>query len=79
MSLGAPGQPKHEGASAAAGMAGTLAELERRLAHLEALRRRSSKNSSKPPSSDGPKKAKRTHLSTGKTPAPSLVPRTRSP
>jgi len=45
-----------------------IAELERRLAHLEELLRRSSKNSSKPPSSDGPKKAKRAHRPTGKRP-----------
>jgi Family of unknown function (DUF6444) len=45
-----------------------LAELERRLAHLEELLRRSSKNSSKPPSSDGPKKTKRPHWPTGLKP-----------
>jgi len=46
-----------------------IADLERRLAHLEELLRRSSKNSSKPPSSDGAKKrAKRAHRSTGKKP-----------
>lgn len=45
-----------------------IAELERRLAHLEELLRRSSKNSSKPPSSDGPKKTKRPHLPTGRKP-----------
>jgi transposase len=45
-----------------------LTELERRLAHLEELLRRSSKNSSKPFSSDGPKKTKRPHLPTGKKP-----------
>jgi transposase len=45
-----------------------IAELARRLAHLEELRRRSSKNSSKPPSRDGPKKTERPHLPTGKKP-----------
>ncbi|HEU4412124.1 MAG TPA: DUF6444 domain-containing protein [Polyangiaceae bacterium] len=45
-----------------------IAELERRSAHLEELLRRSSKSSSKPPSSDGPKKAKRAHQPTGRKP-----------
>jgi hypothetical protein len=45
-----------------------IADLERRLAHLEERLRRSSKNSSKPPSSDGPKKTKRPHLPTGRKP-----------
>jgi transposase len=39
-----------------------------RVADLEERLRRSSKNSSKPPSSDGPKKAKRTHVPTGRKP-----------
>ena len=39
-----------------------------RVAGLEERLRRSSKNSSKPPSSDGPKKAKRAHRPTGKKP-----------
>jgi transposase len=41
-----------------------IAELEHRLAHFEEVLRRSSK----PPSSDGPKKTKRPHLPTGKKP-----------
>jgi len=45
-----------------------IADLERRLARLEELLRRSSKNSSKPPSSDGPTRAKRAHRPTGRKP-----------